>query len=171
MHQHDARHVDVLVKDVGLERGNSVQPPAVHDVTHEEPEPVDQMQSSKNRSQVARCLFCTQDRAVTFIRNELCHRMSTPHTAEPYKVEQTGQIPKKGKAVETDLQLRKNGRRNVMLGRLQRNTDIINCGRDTARQSHVESIHTQTWCPPCFLPPYHQVPNPKRDIIQIKRKP
>ena len=28
---HDLRHVDVLVKDLGLEHGNSVQTPAVHD--------------------------------------------------------------------------------------------------------------------------------------------
>ena len=46
--QHDPRHVDVLVKDLGLEHGNSVQTP-VHDVTDEEPEPLDQMQSSQCR--------------------------------------------------------------------------------------------------------------------------
>ena len=33
MYQHDARHVDVLVKDPGSEHGNSVQTPAAHDVT------------------------------------------------------------------------------------------------------------------------------------------
>ena len=31
--QHDPRHVDALVKDLGLEHGNSVQTPAGHDVT------------------------------------------------------------------------------------------------------------------------------------------
>ena len=36
MHQHDPRHVDVLVKELGLERGNSVQTPVTHDVTEGE---------------------------------------------------------------------------------------------------------------------------------------
>ena len=79
MYQHDPRHVDVLVKDQGLERGNSVQTLATHDVTEEEVEPLDQMQSSKYRAQVARCLFFSQDRAdITFILNELCQIMSDP---------------------------------------------------------------------------------------------
>ena len=34
--QHDPRHVDVLVKDLGLEHGNSVQTPATPDVMEEE---------------------------------------------------------------------------------------------------------------------------------------
>ena len=63
VHQHDPRHVDVLVKGLGLERGTSLQTPAVHDVTDEEPEPLDQMQTSKYRSQLARRLFLSQDRA------------------------------------------------------------------------------------------------------------
>ena len=33
MHQHDPRHVDVFVKDFGLEQGNSVQTSPTHDVT------------------------------------------------------------------------------------------------------------------------------------------
>ena len=33
VYQHDLRHVDVLVKDLGLEHGNSVQTPATPDVT------------------------------------------------------------------------------------------------------------------------------------------
>ena len=33
VYQHDPRHVDVLVKDLGLEHGNSVQTPATPDVT------------------------------------------------------------------------------------------------------------------------------------------
>ena len=61
MYQHDPRHVDMLVKDHGLEHGNSVQTPAVHDVTDEEPDPLDHMQSSHNRSQVAGCLFLSPD--------------------------------------------------------------------------------------------------------------
>ena len=68
MYQHDPRHVDVLVKDFGLEQGNSVQTPAAHDVTEEEPELLDQVQHSKYRSQVGRCLFFSQDRVkLTYI--------------------------------------------------------------------------------------------------------
>ena len=33
VYQHDPRHVDVLVKDLGLEHGNSVQTPVTHDAT------------------------------------------------------------------------------------------------------------------------------------------
>ena len=61
VYQRDPRHVDVLVKDLGLEHGNSVQTPATHDVTEEETEPLDQVQHSKYRSQVAR--FLCQDQA------------------------------------------------------------------------------------------------------------
>ena len=78
MYQHDPRHVNVLVKDLGLEQGNSVQT-TTRDATSEEPEPSDQVQHSRYRSQVARCLFFIQHRAdVTFIVNELCQRMSNP---------------------------------------------------------------------------------------------
>ena len=72
MYQHDPRHVDVLVKKDGPERGISVQTPAAHDVTESEAEPVEQAQHSKYSSQVARCLFLSQDRAdITFIVNEI----------------------------------------------------------------------------------------------------
>ena len=33
VYQHGPRHVDVLVKELGLERGNTVQTAATHDVT------------------------------------------------------------------------------------------------------------------------------------------
>ena len=70
--QHDPRHVDVLVKELGLERGNSVQTPAAHDLTGSEAEPLYHAQHSKYRSQVARFLFLSQDRAdITFIVNEI----------------------------------------------------------------------------------------------------
>ena len=83
-HQHDPRHVDVLVKDLGLEQSNSVQTPATHDVTEEEPEPLDQVQHSKYKSQVASSLFLSQDRAnITFIVNENCQRMSN-HTQQSF---------------------------------------------------------------------------------------
>ena len=42
VYQHDPRLVDVLVKELGLEQGNSVQTPATHDATEEEEsEPLD----------------------------------------------------------------------------------------------------------------------------------
>ena len=80
VYQYDLRHVDVLVKDPGHEHGNSVQTPAMHDATEEEaPGLLSQVQHSKYRSQVARCLLPSQDRAdLTFIMNELCQRMSSP---------------------------------------------------------------------------------------------
>ena len=36
VYQDDPRHVDMLVEDLGLEHGNSVQTPATRDVTEEE---------------------------------------------------------------------------------------------------------------------------------------
>ena len=71
----------LLVKDLGLEHGNSVQTPATPDVMEEEEsEPLSQVQHQQCRSQVARCLFLSQDRAdVTFIVNELCQKMSSPN--------------------------------------------------------------------------------------------
>ena len=36
VYQHDPRHVDVLVKDLGLEHGNLLQTPATPDVLEEE---------------------------------------------------------------------------------------------------------------------------------------
>ena len=78
VYQHDPRHVDVLVKDLGLEHGNSVQTPATPDVMEEEEsEPQSHVLHHRYRSQV---LFLSQDRAdITFIVNELCQKMSSPN--------------------------------------------------------------------------------------------
>ena len=46
VYQHDPRHVDVLVKDLGLEQGNSVQTTATHDATEEELEQLDQFNTA-----------------------------------------------------------------------------------------------------------------------------
>ena len=76
-YQHHSRHGDLLVKERGLEQGNTAQTPATHWETESEAKPLDQAQHSKYRSQVARCLFFSQDRAdITSIVNELCHTMS-----------------------------------------------------------------------------------------------
>ena len=109
VYQHDTRHVDVLVKDLGLEHGNSVQTPATLDVTEEEEsEPLSQYQHHRYRSQVARCLFLSQDRAdITFIVNELCQNMSSPNQQSLAKLKrlarylkQLGQIFGYGRLVE-----------------------------------------------------------------------
>ena len=51
VYQHDPRHVDVLVKDPGLEHGNSVQTPATPDVMEEEEsEPLSKVQHQQYRS-------------------------------------------------------------------------------------------------------------------------
>ena len=72
MYQHDPSHVDVFVKKVEPERGNSVNTPATHGVTDSEAEPLEQAQHRKYSSQVARCLFLSEDRAdITFIVNEI----------------------------------------------------------------------------------------------------
>ena len=70
VYQHDPGHVDVRVKGLRVEHGNSAQTPAVHGVTDEGPEALDQMPPSKNISQVARCFFLSQNRAdITFVVN------------------------------------------------------------------------------------------------------
>ena len=81
MYPHDPRHVDVVVKDLGVEHRNSVQTPAKPDVTEEEEsEPLSQDQHHRYRSQVTRCWFFSQNRAdIIFIVNELCQKMSSPN--------------------------------------------------------------------------------------------
>ena len=112
VYQRDTRHIDVLVKDLGLENENSVQTPATPDVTEEEKsESLGQIQQQKYRSQVARCLFLSQDRAdITFIVNELCQSMSNPTQQSLAKLKrlarylkcerQWGQVFKYGKTIE-----------------------------------------------------------------------
>ena len=55
VYQHDPKHVDVLVKDLGLEDGNSVQTPAAHYVMkEEESEPLSQVQHQQCRHNIHR---------------------------------------------------------------------------------------------------------------------
>ena len=97
VYQHDPRHVDVLVKDLGLEHGSTVQTPATPDVTEEEEsEPLSQVQRHSYRSQVARCLFLRQDRAdITFIVNELCQKMSSPNQQSLVKLKRLARYLKR----------------------------------------------------------------------------
>ena len=77
LYQHEPRHVYVLVGNLRLENGNTVQTSIVDDVKDENPVWFDPEQISKYRSHVARCLFLSQDRAdTTFVVTELCQRMS-----------------------------------------------------------------------------------------------
>ena len=80
MYQHDPRHVDVLVKDLGLEQGNYVQTPATHDVIEEEPEPLDQVQQSNSRLQVCK-MFVAQSRSniKNIHRERVVKDCQTPH--------------------------------------------------------------------------------------------
>ena len=56
VYQHDPRHVDALVKDLGLEHGNYVQTPTAPDaMEEEESELLSQDQHHRYRSLVARC--------------------------------------------------------------------------------------------------------------------
>ena len=101
MYQHDPRHIDVVVKDLGLENGNSVQTPATPEVTEEEkPEPLSQVQHHKYRTQVARCLFLSHDRAdITFIVNEDVKS----HSAESCQVEEACQTLETREAAGTSV--------------------------------------------------------------------
>ena len=92
VYQHDPRHVDVFVKDRGLEHGNSVQTPATPGVTEEEEsEPLSQAQHHKYRSQVARFLFLSQDRADNIHRERVVPKDVESHSAEPCKAEKACQ--------------------------------------------------------------------------------
>ena len=101
----DPRHVDVLVEDLGLEHGNSVQTPATPEVTEEdESEPLSQDQHHTDRSQVARCLFFRQDRAdMTFIVNELCQKMSSPNQQSLAKLKKACQVFETRETVATSV--------------------------------------------------------------------
>ena len=64
VYQHDPRHVDVLVKDLGHEHGNSVQTPATHDATRRGARAVES--SSAQQVQVTGCTMCVlQSRSST----------------------------------------------------------------------------------------------------------
>ena len=149
VYQHDLRHIDALVKELGLENGNPVQTPAAPDVTEEEKsEPLSQDQHHRYRSQVARCLFLSQDRAdITFIVNELCQKMSNPSQQSLAKLKrltrylkrerQWGQMFKYGKLLKRQC-LR------IRLGRLQGNSEIIERWRGDARRTRLEGVHAKT---------------------------
>ena len=94
MYHHDPRHVDVLVKDFGLERGNSLQTPAVHDVTNDKREPIGP--NAIQPLQVASCkMFVLHSRSSRHNMNSerVASNNVKPNTAEPCKVKEANQIP------------------------------------------------------------------------------
>ena len=91
MCQHDPRHVDALVKDLGLEHGNSRQTPAAHDVTDVEPMPLDQTQ----QLQITNCKKTVpQSRSNRHHvhREQNVSKNVQSHTAEPCNIEGFSQI-------------------------------------------------------------------------------
>ena len=142
---------DVLVKDLGLEHGKSVQTPATPDVTEEEEsEPWSQVQHQQYRSQVSRCLFLSQDRAgMTFIVNELCQKMSSPNQQSLAKLKRLARYLKREK------QWGKVFEYGVLAEELTVFTDsdwagcketrkVVQRRRADAGRTHFESIHTKT---------------------------
>ena len=149
MCEHAPRHVDVVVKELGLERGNSMQTLATHDAIESEAEPLDQAQHSKYRSQVARCLFLSQDRAdITFIVNELCHKMSNPNRQSVENLKRLVRCLKRERQWGQVFSYRKMANEvttihRLRLGPLQRDSKVVTFRSDTAGQPHSEGIHTQ----------------------------
>ena len=82
----------MLVKGLGHEEGNSVQTPATHDVIEEEPEPLDQVQHSRYKSEVA-SVFSSQDRVdINIHRERVMSKDVKPHSTEPCQVEEASQM-------------------------------------------------------------------------------
>ena len=86
----------MLVEDLGLEHGNSVQTPATHDATEEEaPGPLSQ--GSAQQVQVTGCtMFVPQPRSSG--HNVLCERVASKnvesHSTEPCQAEEACQVCK-----------------------------------------------------------------------------
>ena len=93
MYQHDRRHVDVLLKDLGLQHVNSVQTLAQHDVTDEEPEPLGP--NAVQQVQVVSCMTLVLQSISSShnIHRERVVSMNVkPYTAEPCQIEEARQI-------------------------------------------------------------------------------
>ena len=133
MYQHDPRHVDVLVKDLGLEHGNSVQTPAAPGaMEEEESEPVSQDQHHRYRSLVARCLFLSQDWVnVTFDVNELCQKMSNPNQQSLARLKRLAIVETQiqwGQVFEYGAMTKDDGVHGFGLGWLQGESEVISAG-------------------------------------------
>ena len=135
MYQHDPRHVDVLVESVGLENGHTVQTPKIDDVKDENPAWLDSEQISKYRSDVARCLFLSQDRAGHNNRRErVVPKNVRSITTQPCQIEATRSVPEGREAVDPSFRIRGPEFRSdcflgLGLGWKQRNEESVMRGR------------------------------------------
>ena len=85
-------------------------------------------------------MFFSQDRAdVVSIVNKLCRKMPNPTQHIFAKLKRFV----KNLQRETEIGRRSDDIFRFRMGRLRRNSKIIKRRRATARQSHLESIHTQ----------------------------
>ena len=106
MYQHDPRHIDVLVKDLGLGNGNSVQTPATPEVTEEEkPEPLSQVQhpSSTGHRLPDVCSSAKTEQTHNIHRERVVPEDVKSHSAESCQDEEACQIPETREAVETSV--------------------------------------------------------------------
>ena len=112
-------------------------------------EPLSQVQHQQYRSQVASCLFLSQDRAeITFIVNELCQKMSTPNQQSLSKLKrlarylkrerQWGQVFEYGNMAEELTVFPDSG-----WAGMQGNSKVIERRCSAAGRTHHESIHTK----------------------------
>ena len=146
IYQHDPRHVDVLVKDLGLEHGNSVQAPAAPDaIEEEESEPLSQDQHHKvTRPQ----MLVPQSRSS---RHNIHCEQAVPkdvesQSTEPRQAEEACQVLETRETVGTSVRIlsndqRPDGAHGFRLGWLQGDSEVIKCRRADARKTHTESIH------------------------------
>ena len=77
----DPRHVEILIKEMGLEEANSVKTPGVKDRERDEnnEQPLDRAEASLYRSCVARANYLAQDRAdIAYAVKEACRDMANP---------------------------------------------------------------------------------------------
>ena len=85
----DPRHVEILIKEMGLEEANSVNTPGVKDRERDEKneQPLDRAEASLYRSCVARANYLAQDRAdIAYAVKEACRDMANPKASSWEKI-------------------------------------------------------------------------------------
>ena len=122
-------------------------PVAPNTAEEEESELLNQTQHHRYRSQVARCLFLSQDRAdKTFIVNELCQTMSNPTQQCVAKLKRLTRYLKRERQWGQVFKYEKTGEEVTMfhrfrLGRMQGNSKVIKRRRSGVRYTRLEGIH------------------------------
>ena len=82
----DPRHVEILIKEMGLNEANSVKTPGVKDNENNE-QPLDRAEASLYRSCVARANYLGRDRAdIAYAVKEACRDMANPKASSLEKV-------------------------------------------------------------------------------------